>query len=162
MNNVVALQAINDCKDELNKITAHISQLGSTNSISGFLTRYSLIKICGTLEICYKTIIADFYELSAPQIGAFIGYHLRDASMNAKYENICQALGRFDHNRLTVFKNKIKNLPNKDRALQSLSDLNIERNEFAHGSNPSVSFNDLCDKFNEGIRILDELDSVMI
>lgn len=162
MNNPVANQAISDCNDELTKIRSQINQLGSTNSVSGFLTRYSLIKICGTLEICYKTIIADFYEQSAPHLGSFIGYHLREASMNAKYENICQALGRFDKSKLDSFKANIQALSNKDKALQSLFDLNNARNAFAHGNHPAISFNDLCDKFNEGIRILEELDSIMI
>lgn len=162
MNNPTANQAISDCNDELTKIRSQISLLGSTNSVSGFLTRYSLIKICGTLEICYKTIIADYYENSAPHLGAFIGFHLRNASMNAKYDNICQALGRFDKNKSVLFKAKIDALQNKDRALLSLSELNTARNEFAHGQNPTISFNDLCDKFNEAVRVLDELDSVMI
>lgn len=51
MNNPIASQAISDCNDELIKIRNQINALGSTSSISGFLTRYSLIKICGTLEV---------------------------------------------------------------------------------------------------------------
>ncbi len=161
MNNPIANQAISDCNDELIKIRNQINQLGSTNSVSGFLTRYSLIKICGTLEICYKTIIADFYEQLAPHLGSFIGYHLRDASMNAKYENICNAIVRFDKTKSDSFKARVQALHNKDKALQSLSDLNTARNEFAHGNIPNLSFNDLCDKFIESIRILEELDSIM-
>lgn len=162
MNNLNALQAINDCKDELRKINTQITTLGSTHSISGFLTKYSLIRICGTLELSYKTIIADFYENSAPHLGNFIGFHLRDASMNAKYDNICQALSRFDENRLQRFKSQVNVLNNKDKALRSLSELNTARNEFAHGNSPMITFNDLLDKFNESIRILEELDSVML
>ena len=162
MNNPIANQAISDCNDELTKIRNQINTLGSTHSISGFLTRYSLIKICGTLEICYKTIIADYYENSAPHLGSFIGFHLRDASMNAKYENICQAIKRFYSGKSSLFKSQIQSLPNKDRALQSLSDLNTARNEFAHGNHPALTFNDICDKFTESIRILDVLDSIMI
>lgn len=120
-----------------------------------------MIKICGTLEICYKTIIADFYEQLAPHLGSFIGYHLRDASMNAKYENICNAVVRFDKTKSDSFKARVQALHNKDKALQSLSDLNTARNEFAHGNIPNLSFNDLCDKFIESIRILEELDSIM-
>lgn len=162
MKNPVANQAISDCNDELIKIRGQINLLGSTNSISGFLTRYSLIKICGTLEICYKTIIADFYEQSAPHLGTFIGYHLRDASMNAKYDNICHAIGRFDKSKLNLFKSKIQSLQNSNRILQSLSDLNSARNEFAHGNQPTLSFNDICNKFNDVVLILEELDLIMV
>ena len=162
MNNPIASQAISDCNDELIKIRNQINALGSTSSISGFLTRYPLIKICGTLEVCYKTIIADFYENSAPHLGSFIGFHLRDASMNAKYDSICQAIKRFDLSKANLFKTQIQTLPNKDRAIQSLSDLNTARNEFAHGNNPILTFNDICDKFTESIRILDVLDSIMV
>ena len=161
MNNHIARQAIQDCHDELTKIENQIKQFGSTNTVSGFLTRYSLIKICGTLEICYKTIIADFYEQSAPLLGAFIGYHLRDASMNATYENICQAIKRFDEKKLTLFKTAFPPSINKDKVIQSLADLNTARNDVVHGNYTALSFNDLKEKFNDGVCILNVLDSVM-
>ncbi|MCM1041285.1 MAG: HEPN domain-containing protein [Bacteroides sp.] len=161
MKNSIANQAINDCNDELVKIQGQIEQLGSTNIISGFLTRYSLIKVCGTMEVCYKTIIADFYENSAPLLGAFISYHLRDSSMNAKYENICKALCMFDRHKEKLFKEKISILPEKDKVMQALSDLNSSRNTFAHRGLFSMSFNDLYDKFKDGVRILEVLDSIL-
>lgn len=161
MNNANAQQAIDDCTDELQKIKSHINQLGSTSSINSFLTRYSLIKICGTLEICYKTIIADYYEKSAPHLGQFICHHLRDASMNANYNNICTAVERFDSKKADQFKAQVNLLSNRDKAIRSLSELNRERNNFAHGLPTSISFIDLNDKFNESICILNELDMVM-
>lgn len=82
--------------------------------------------------------------------------------MNAKYDSICQAIKRFDLSKANLFKTQIQTLPNKDRAIQSLSDLNTARNEFAHGNNPILTFNDICDKFTESIRILDVLDSIMV
>ncbi len=73
INNINAKAAIDDCNAELDRITGIINGVGSTSPLSGYLTKYSLIRICGTLEVCYKTIIADYYENAAPQLGQFIG-----------------------------------------------------------------------------------------
>lgn len=75
INNPNAQTAIDDCNAELSRITGIINGVGSINPLSGYLTKYSLIRICGTLEVCYKTIIADYYENLAPQLGRYIGYH---------------------------------------------------------------------------------------
>ena len=57
---------IDNCKDDLNKIWHLIEGIGTINPISGYLTRFALIRICGTLEVCYKSIIADYYEAFSP------------------------------------------------------------------------------------------------
>ena len=105
ISNTDARTAIDDCNVELFRITTIIDREGSTSHLSGYLTKYSLIRISGTLERCYKTIIADYYENIAPQLGQFIGCHLRDASLNPTYENISKALSRFDDSNNNLFKN---------------------------------------------------------
>lgn len=62
INNINASNAIVDCNAELSRITGIIDSVGSMSHLSNYLTKYSLIRICGTLEVCYKTIIADYYE----------------------------------------------------------------------------------------------------
>lgn len=114
INNPNAQTAIDDCNAELSRITGIINGVGSTSPLSGYLTKYSLIRICGTLEVCYKTIIADYYENLAPQLGRYIGYHLRDASMNPTYDNICHAIKRFDDVRQQNFKSAVDALPEEE------------------------------------------------
>lgn len=161
INNSNAKTAIDDCDAELSRITGIINGIGSTSPLSGYLTKYSLIRICGTLEVCYKTIIADYYESLAPQLGRYIGYHLRDASMNPTYENICQAIKRFDDNKLRDFKSRIAILQNNEKLKEAFSVLNRERNNVAHGINSTLSFNDMKTQFSDAIIILEILDTVM-
>lgn len=162
INNTDARTAIDDCNAELSRITTIIDREGSTSHLSGYLTKYSLIRISGTLEICYKTIIADYYEKLAPQLGQFIGCHLRDASLNPTYENICKALSRFDDSKNDLFKKAVANLVNKDNLIQAFNVLNRERNNVAHGANSTLSFNDMKSRFSEAIKVIEVLDSVMV
>lgn len=162
INNPNAQTAIDDCNAELSRITGIINGVGSTSPLSGYLTKYSLIRICGTLEVCYKTIIADYYENIAPQLGRFISCHLRDASLNPIYENICKALSRFDDSKNELFKKEVANLANKDSLIDAFKVLNRERNNVAHGTNSTLSFNDMKSRFSEAIKIIEVLDSVMV
>lgn len=162
INNTDARTAIDDCNAELSRITTIIDREGSTSLLSGYLTKYSLIRISGTLEICYKTIIADYYENLAPQLGQFIGCHLRDASLNPTYENICKALSRFDDIKNDLFKKEVANLKNKDNLIQAFYVLNRERNNVAHGTSSTLSFNDMKSRFSEAIKVIEVLDSVMV
>ncbi len=162
INNPTARTAIDDCNSELSRIAGIINGVGSTSPLSGYLTKYSLIRICGTLEICYKTIIADYYENIAPQLGQFIGFHLRDASMNPTYDNICQAIKRFDDNRQQSFKSAVDALANKESLKEAFSVLNRERNNVAHGINSTLSFNDMKNRFTEAFQIIEVLDSIMV
>ena len=72
IKNEIAQYAIDDCRTKLDKIWHMIEAVGSTNKISGYLTRYALVRICGTLEISYKTIIADYYVQQSPLLDRFI------------------------------------------------------------------------------------------
>ncbi len=161
INNPNAKAAIDDCDAELSRITKIINDVGSTNPLSGYLTKYSLIRICGTLEVCYKTIIADYYENLAPQLGRYIGYHLRDASMNATYENIQKTLKHFNSEKYNKFKDDIKTLDNYNILVNSFSVLNDARKKVAHGTSTSLSFNDMKKRYSEAILIIELLDSIM-
>lgn len=162
ISNLNAKIAIDDCNAELLRITGIIEGIGSTSPLSGYLTKYSLIRICGTLEICYKTIIADFYENISPQLGHFIGFHLRDASMNPTYENICQALKRFDDSKNHDFKVVVNALEHSEQLIEAFKVLNRERNNVAHGNNSNLSFNDMKSRFLDASKIIEALDSVFV
>lgn len=59
--------------------------------------------------------------------------------MNPTYENICQALKRFDDNKNQNFKSAITTLPNNESLKEAFSVLNRERNNVAHGTNSTLS-----------------------
>ena len=96
MKNSRAKSVLNDCRLELLKIRGLINSYGSMHTITGFLTQYALIKVSGTFEICYKTIIADYYDSFSPKLQRFVSKQVREASLNATYENITKVLKLFD------------------------------------------------------------------
>lgn len=160
IKNEIAKNAIDDCRRELNKIWHLIEAVGSTNQISGYLTRYALVRICGTLEISYKTIIADYYVQQSPLLDRFITKHVRDASRNPNYNNICNTLKEFDEEKCKQFKQKVSVLPSAEDLKSSLDTINSARNSIAHGASSSLSFNDLKTHFDKVLKIIEILDSL--
>ena len=63
-------QMLNDCNAELNDIDAKIKALAALDKTKQYLTNYALMKVCGTVEFVYRSIIADFFaKLACSQIG---------------------------------------------------------------------------------------------
>lgn len=161
IGNASAQAIIDDCKDELTKIEKLITSLGTTNSASGFLTRYALMKSSSTLENCYKTIIADYYEALAPSMSCYIANMVRNASRNANIDNIHKFLKEFDSAKHSIFKNNVSAITDKDATLREFKELANARNEIAHGSSTTLSFNDIKSKFLSSIKIMEALDATM-
>ena len=153
---------IEDCRADLERIFHLIEGLGSMAPASGYLTRFALIRISGTLEICYKKLIADYYESLSPALQRFITIHVRDASLNAKYENVCKVLKDFDEGKCTTFKATINARVDKDDLLHAMSDLNNARNDVAHGDSTSMTFNVMRQKFEKSVILLQELENVLV
>ncbi len=152
---------LNNCKEEL-KIAGGIKQaVGASSPVMMFITRYILIKVCGTIELAYKTIVADFCESTqSVQVKNFISDRVRNSSDNPTIQNICRLLNSFDKNWNKNFKKKIKLLSNREKIILSLTSLNDARNVFAHGGSPSVSFDDVVNYFDDAcimIKLLDEV-----
>lgn len=82
--------------------------------------------------------------------------------MNPTYDNICQAIKRFDENKQHCFKSAVATLANTESLKEAFSVLNRERNNVAHGINSTLSFNDMKNKFYDTIKIIEVLDSVMV
>ncbi|MFK3811201.1 hypothetical protein ACI1VO_31630, partial [Escherichia coli] len=58
-----------DCLKELESIEKMIESSGPTTTIVKYLTRYSIIRTCGTIEYSFKTIISDHkYDQHSEQI----------------------------------------------------------------------------------------------
>jgi len=162
MNNVNAAQLVTECKTELESIKAIIEQYGSFSSIVPYLTNYSVVKACGTIEQSYKTIIADCCEKGQnQQVRTYIHNTFRDSSRNPSYENICKSLADFDTNWNTLFKKTLGKKKNATKLRTSLKSLNEARNAFAHGGKPNVSFSSVIDYFKDSLVIITILDSVV-
>ena len=162
MNNSSAREVIEGCNIELEKIHHIIQGIGSTSHPVPYLTKYAIIKACGAIEYCFKTILSDTCSnIQTPQIRNFIDNTFRNSSMNPNRDNISRTLRQFDEEWNNRFKNKVNELEHKDRILDSLKSLNDARNTFAHGGNPSSSFDNVCNYFNDSLKIIEIIDEIV-
>lgn len=162
MNNKDVEGIIESCKQELADINTMKKMLGPTSPIMMFLTRYSLIKSCGTIELAYKTIVADFCEnTQSLQVKNFISNKVRNSSRNPTLGNIDRLLLDFDENWQKDFFARLKAIVDHEKISFSLRSLNDARNEFAHGGNPSISFENVENYFEDSRKIICILDEVV-
>lgn len=153
---------LNECQRDLDLAQSIINSLGITSNIVQYVTKYSLIKACSTIEISYKSIIADYCEWrSKKQVKKFISRRIRDSSSNPSYDNICKTLNEFDSVWANTFKNNLDLNPSKSTLLSSLQSLVASRNEFAHGGNPTLSIQSIIDYYKNSREIIEVLDSVI-
>lgn len=84
MNNTDVQQLLDNCDVELTHIASIITSLGGTNLTVPYLNKYSVIKSCGTIEISFKTLIADYCsKRSKSQVKNFL---------NKKFQKTLQIL----------------------------------------------------------------------
>ena len=161
MNNPTVSEIIDDCNNELNRIAHLIEGLGSTSPVAGFLTKYALMQICGTLERAYKILIADHYKAFSPELEHFIDHNVLDVSMNACYDNICRMLKSFDSAKANDFKDATHALQDGDQHIALFNDLNTIRNNILHGGTGIPSFTDLKAKYESALKIIEVLDGIV-
>ncbi|MCB2354711.1 HEPN domain-containing protein [Clostridium estertheticum] len=162
MNNENVEQLLSDCKQELDAINL-IIDADKFNSVNQYLTKYCLIKVCGTIEIGFKSIVVDFCaKFRIPQINNYVDKKVKRSSMNANLSNMMSLIGDFDVKWKNDFKKSIEEEPNKDKLKSSLKSLYESRNQFAHGGNPSITINDIVTYYDDAIRILQLLDCIVI
>lgn len=163
MNNTDVEQQLNSCQLELTNIQGIITGLGVTSNIVPYLTKYSVIRACGSIESAFKTVIADYCEYrSKRQVKRFISKRIREGSANPSFDMICKFLGEFDEDWKTNFKNQLNLEPNKQNMKDSLQSLVDARNDFAHGGNPSASINDVISYYGNSRKIIEIMDQVII
>ena len=161
MNNQNAQSSIDSCIEELDRIDTLIKNLlGHTSPIIPYLTKYAIVRTCGTVEYCFKTIIADLHS-GSPQVMNYIDNTIRSSSMNPSIPNICSTLKKFDENWNNSFTAKIRDHEHPERLRDSIESLNNARNSFAHGGTPSSSFENVRDYFNDTVTIIEMLDEVV-
>lgn len=162
MNNKEVESIIQDALLEFGQLELLVGQVGSTSPMSKYLTKYALIKACGTIEYAFKNIIADYHNQASPQIRNFIDNMVRESSQNPSLDNIRGTLKKFDIAWRDNFNNELNSHSNKDKLTSSLKSLNNERNAFAHGGNCSATFQNIKDYFSDALEIIYILDRVVV
>jgi hypothetical protein len=162
MNNIDVHSLLSDCDNELTHIGALITIHGGTSLIVPYLNKYSVIKSCGTIEISFKTLIADYCsKRSKQQVKNFLNRKVRENSSNPSYSRIVQVLAEFDSSWATNFKKRMEALANYNSILSSVQSLVDARNDFAHGGNPTITYADVRHYFNESKDMIITLDNVI-
>ncbi len=162
MNNKDVQALLADCDADLTKVSAVYNVFGATNAIAPFLTKYALIRACGTIEVAFKMIVADFgAKRSKAQIKQFLTMTVRNNSRNPTYSNICSLLGYFDEGWRKQFKVRVDARGDKAAVLLALQSLVDSRNEFAHGGSPTITLNDVLTYFAQTRQIMEDLDAVV-
>ncbi len=162
MNNSTVENLLINVQQEITNLKTLIHSQGPFNTTTPYLTKYSLIKATGTLEISFKSIIADYCTTTHRQVDSFIEKKVRRSSMNPSYENICKLLKDFDDSWSHNFKRIVSRDPNKARIMSSIKSLNDARNEFAHGGSPVTSIDAIETYYLDGMRIIAILDQVVV
>lgn len=163
MNNQSIEQLLNDTIAEFGTIEVLVQQIGGpTAPMCKYLTNYSLIRACGVIEYSFKTIVADFHNGCSTQLQNYIDKMVRGNSCNPSLDNIHKLLKSFDDTWNQSFSNSFKCHPHKNRLESSLSSLNSNRNNFAHGQNSSASFSDIKGYFLDAVEIIKMVDAAVV
>jgi len=163
MNNLEVEKMLIDCQVDLEQTNTIIAGLGLGSLIVPYLTKFAIIRACGTIEVVFKTIIADFCDKrSKKQVKFFISKKVRENSCNPSYDKICQVLSDFDEKWKEDFKTGMKKNVDYLILKTSLQSLVDARNDFAHGGNPSSSIKDVIRYFSDSRTVVEILDSVVL
>lgn len=163
MKNLSVNSSLFDCESELGQLEDAMKLLGHTSPIGMFLTRYAIIKACGTIERALKTLVADYAEnMQSQQVKNFLQSKVRESSMNPNENNICQLLKSFDPLWAVNFNEKVKVMTDKERKKQSLRSLVEARNVFAHCGNPTTTIGQVKIYFCDCRDIMALIDEVIV
>lgn len=159
MNNQTVDDLFQECLNEFDRIDRLIEVLTSTNPAVPFLTKYAIIKACGTIEQSFKTIIYDYAcRDQSLHVKNFISSSFKESSLNPSLNNIHSSLTKFNEDWNEKFKENLKAEPNIERIRSSLRSLNNARNQFAHGVNLSMTFNDIKLYFEDSMKVIEHLE----
>ena len=162
MNNSEVAQVISACDAELAHVQTIIAGLGVTSAIVPYLTKYAVVRACGSIETSFKAVIADYCShRGKKQVKRFINRRIRDGSANPTIGNMYKFLSDFDTNWELAFKGQLNSEPNKSALFTSLQSLVDARNEFAHGGNPTTSLADVVQYFGDAKRVIEIMDAVV-
>lgn len=162
MNNFNAKDLLIICEEDLLRIEKVIDVLTGTNPAVPYLTKYSIIKVCGTIEQCFKMIISDIIcDKQNKQVIKYINRNFKESSINPSLNNIHNSLISFDEDWNNAFKAKLNSHKFASRLKSSLKSLNAARNQFAHGGNPTLTFKDVKNYYEDAKLIVEFIDDAV-
>ena len=151
-------QTLRDCEVELNSIQQWIHSNRLDSNVR-FLTSYSVIKACGTVEYVFKQIVYDYLSSGAnEEAKTYLNKSIIEASFNPSTGQMYRILEKINSDWRVGFENLIKG----SSQMGQLNSLVKLRNSFAHGSAITASINDVKNYYNAGIWILEKLCEVMV
>ena len=151
-------QTLRDCEVELNSIQQWIHSNRLDSNVR-FLTSYSVIKACGTVEYVFKQIVYDYLSSGAKEEAkTYLNKSIIEASFNPSTGQMYRILEKINSDWRVGFENLIKG----SSQMGQLNSLVKLRNSFAHGSAITASINDVKNYYNAGIWILEKLCEVMV
>jgi hypothetical protein len=161
MNNKNAKKILDDCRTELNGISALLTGLGDGANPTPYIKKYAVIRATGSIETAFKQAIADKIDKdSHVQVKNFIKRKVRDSSCNPKLGIIENMLSEFDDRWRARFDEQLA-LDDKPRLKGALTALVDARNEFAHGGSPNLPIETTLIYFNDAVRVIEILDAVV-
>lgn len=163
MNNIDVEAALNACKADLDDVLNEISKVGGTATIAPYLTKFAIIRACGTIESSFKGLITDFCcRGSKTQVVNFINYRIKDGSANPSWQILCKFIKEFDVTWHSNLKKAMQGKVNEAHLRSSLDSLVTARNTFAHGGNPTSTIGDVVTYFIHSREIIEELDKIIV
>lgn len=162
INNTDVNQKLQASIDELDNIINIIDSLGQISRPSPYLSKYAIILASGTIESCFKIIIADFLLLHTTNesLSSFINNAIRETSKNPSYQNIINVLKGINRELSQKFKDKVGELEHKEQILSALESLVENRNSLAHGGSPTTTASQVKNHFEYAIKVLIVLEEV--
>lgn len=138
--------AIEVCRKHLDATQSKNTQVGS------FLAQYLLILICSK----YEDVILDLIGQRASKTGdghvtQFVEASSRRIFRSLKVKELSGLLRKFGDDYKASFAKKIKN----SRAKAAYDAILSSRQETAHGTGAQMTFEDVCTKYKQSIRVLD-------
>ena len=157
---------IDDCNSDIKYIERKINYIKKSNLLDkeiSYLTNYVLIRVSGTVELVYRSIIADYFstKLSDNRIDRYLNSTIRNGSMSAEYDNMCNLLDKFDEKWSKEFKQKVEKKLNKEKIKSATHSLVRNRHLFAHGKTPSATFKDIKQYYEDILKLIEIFDSVV-
>lgn len=160
MHNTAVETKLNDCFEDLIKVEAIIEKNHLAPSVK-YLTCYAVIKVCSTIEHCFKQLIADKLEVVAPAMSYYINNKVRTSSANPRCDTMSNFLSEYNKSWSQSFKERVKNHADSSRIKESLASLVNTRNTFAHTGNCPCTFSDVSNYYVDAIEFLKIIDDIL-
>lgn len=156
------MEILDECKGQLNDIETRINALPALDKGRQYFTNYALIKACGTAELVYRSIVADYFaKLSDVRINTYLDKTIRKGSMSPTYEKMQELLKKFDEQWQKNFQHAVDQRADKEKLIKATQSLVNNRHSFAHGNTPTATFLDIKQYYSDIVTLIGIFDSIV-